>query len=103
MHSFEKILQEGTLKEGTWEIKSSYKDEAISRIEELKDWLYDKFGSDSLFDNLDNSIKIIRELTDPNIERVCDICRQTKKGVAQPNDDWYCNDCIERGIPTATN
>lgn len=48
--------------EGTWRINTKYKDEAIQRIEELKKWLYDKFGDDAVFDGLDSAIDEIESL-----------------------------------------
>lgn len=51
------------LKEGTWALEPEYHDEAIQKIESLKDWLCHRFGDDELFDDLDSAIRRINYLT----------------------------------------
>ena len=58
MKTFYEILQEGT-----WELKPKFAPEAIKKIQDLKDWLYGKFGDDQVFDNLDECIKLIKNMS----------------------------------------
>ena len=56
--------------EGTWALKTSEKNDAVKKIEELKDYLYGKFGDDILFDHLDAAIGRIEELVAENPDRI---------------------------------
>ena len=55
-------LVEEFLREGTWALRPEHFTEAIQRLDDLKKWLYGKFGDDLLFDHLDDAIQRIAEL-----------------------------------------
>jgi len=54
------------LSEAMWALKPEYKDEALDRIQALKDWLFGKFGDDALFDILDSAKDMIKKLSEMN-------------------------------------
>jgi len=55
-----------TLSEAMWAMKPEYKDEALDRVQALKDWLFGKFGDDALFDILDSAEDMIKKLSEMN-------------------------------------
>lgn len=56
------------MKEGTWALKPELADEAMSKIDELIDYLYDKFGDDILFDELGKVKRRIEELSGNSLQ-----------------------------------
>jgi len=94
MKTFEEIHR---LREGVWALRIDYAQEAIQKIEELKKWLYGKFGDDQLFDKLDGAIKDIKNMAKSKeaIETKCSICGQSDVHGMRINGQRICRDCLE--------
>jgi len=95
MKSFAEIYRR-SLKEGTWKCRPDDGEEAVRKIEELKDWMYDKFGDDHLFDKLDGAIKRIKELAynEKVLDYLCVKCRDYSEGGMTTDKGWNCSDCL---------
>jgi hypothetical protein len=76
-----------SLKEGTWAYKEEYKVEAYKKIDELIEWLYDKFGDDTLFDLLGDAKNRIMQIYNEHQKPRTGFQIQEEKVVVVKDDD----------------
>jgi len=95
MKDFKEIYR---LNEGVWALNINYADAAIKEIEYVKKYLYDKFGDDSIFDDLDRAIKKIEayKTNEEAVKTQCTICGQSdNQGENHDGQGWLCRDCLK--------